>query len=319
MIHIDGSRFEELAERLKMTPEAVIDVFLDNLHNPPPCITTRAMNSGSLKNSMEDLINNSEAAYTMGSLIKNVVGDRDYWIDESGYDVENGVFTFGLSFGKEVTMDSVLLQFGDAPLELVSASVDDVVLDNDVDFLNEIHSVLDDLDDEYEFSHEWVGDNYLSFMIQIELVGMGALVLPKMDDVEPVVRKIKEIIKNHDSRKQNKNNLCNMMRGSSDPFHVACGDYSLNSCKHDSQWDWDGLAGTNVDLHPVQYVFFASQPSEISSTLSRFTFLLHFLQYGCAIIFPSLFFWYPNTVSTSSCPDAVLPHPSGGSHLTNSF
>ena len=202
MIHIDGSRFEELAERLKMTPEAVVDVFLDNLHNPPPCITTRAMNSGSLKNSMEDLINNSEAAYTMGSLIKNVVGDRDYWIDESGYDVENGVFTFGLSFGKEVAMDSVLLQFGDAPLELVSASVDDVVLDNDVDFLNEIHSVLDDLDDEYEFSHEWVGDNYLSFMIQIELIGMGALVLPKMDDVEPVVRKIKEIIKNHDSRKQ---------------------------------------------------------------------------------------------------------------------
>ena len=84
-----------------------------------------------------------------------------------------GYFTFGLSFGKEVAMDSVLLQFGDAPLELVSASVDDVVLDNDVDFLNEIHSVLDDLDDEYEFSHEWVGDNYLSFMIQIELIGMG--------------------------------------------------------------------------------------------------------------------------------------------------
>ena len=202
MIHIDGGRFEELAERLKMTPEAVIDAFLDNLHNPPPCITTRAMNSGSLKNCMGELINNSEAAYTMGSLIRNVVGDRDYWIDESGYEIEKGVFTFGLSFGKEVAMDSVLLQFGDAPTEVVSALVDDIVLDNDIDFLNEIHSVLDGLDDEYEFSHEWVDDNHLSFTIHIGLIGMGALVLPKMDDVEPVVRKIKEVIKNHDSRRQ---------------------------------------------------------------------------------------------------------------------
>ena len=185
-----------------MTPEAVIDAFLDNLHNLPPSITTRAINSGSLKNSMEELINNSEAAYTMGSLIRNVVGDRDYWMDGSDYYMENGVFTFGLSFGEEVAMDSVLLQFGDAPTEVISTSVDDVVLDNDVDFLNEIHSVLDELDDEYEFSHEWVDDNHLSFTIHIGLIGMGALVLPKMDDVEPVVRKIKKIIKNHDSRRQ---------------------------------------------------------------------------------------------------------------------
>ena len=201
MIHIDGDRFEELAERLKMTPEAVVNTFLDSLHNPPPCITIRAMNSGSLKNSMEELLHNSEAAYTMGSLIRNVVGDRDYWIDESGYDMENGVFTFDLFFDKEVVMDSVLLQFGNVPAEVVSVLVDDIVLDNDVDFLNEIHSVLDELDDEYEFSHEWVGDNHLSFTIHIGLIGMGALVLPKMDDVEPVVRKIKEIIKNHDSRR----------------------------------------------------------------------------------------------------------------------
>ena len=202
MINVDGDRFEELAERLKTTPEVVVNTFLDSLHNPPPCITIHAMNSGSLKNSMDDLINNSEAAYTMGHLIRNVVGDRDYWIDESDYNMENGVFTFGLSFVGDVVMDSALLQFGDVPLELISASIDDVVLDNDVDFLNEIDSVLDKLDGEYEFSYEWVGDRHLAFMIRIELIGMGALTLPKMDDVEPTVRKIMEIIKNHDSRKQ---------------------------------------------------------------------------------------------------------------------
>ena len=164
--------------------------------------TTHAINSGSLKNSMDDLVNNSEAAYTMGHLIRNVVGDRDYWIDESDYNMENGVFTFSLFFADDVIMDSVLLQFGDAPLVLISASVDDVVLDNNVDFLNEIYSVLDELDDEYTFSYEWVGDRHLEFMIQIDLIGMGALTLPKMDDVEPAVRKIMEVIKNHDSRKQ---------------------------------------------------------------------------------------------------------------------
>ena len=202
MINVDGDRFEELAKRLKTTPEVVVNAFLDSLHNPPQCITIQAMNSGSLKNSMDDLINNSEAAYTMGSLIRNVVGDRDYLIDESDYNMESGVFTFALFFGDDVVMDSVLLQFGDAPLELISASVDDVVLDNDVDFLNEIYSVLDELDVEYEFSYEWVGDRHLAFMIQIELIGMGALTLPKMDDVEPTVRKIIKVIKNHDSREQ---------------------------------------------------------------------------------------------------------------------
>ena len=151
---------------------------------------------------MDVLINNSEAAYTMGHLIRNVVGDRDYWIDESDYNMESGAFTFALLFGGDVVLDSVLLQFGDAPLELISASVDDVVLDNDVDFLNEIYSVLDELDDEYTFSYEWVGDRHLEFMIQIDLIGMGALTLPKMDDVEPTVRKIIKVIKNHDSRKQ---------------------------------------------------------------------------------------------------------------------
>ena len=138
----------------------------------------------------------------MGHLIRNVVGDRDYWIDESDYDIKSGVFTFSLHFVGDAIMDSVLLQFGDSPLELISASVDDVVLDNNVDFLNEIHSILDELDDEYTFSHEWVGDRHLAFMIQIDLIGMGALTLPKMDDVEPTVRKIMEVIKNHDSQKQ---------------------------------------------------------------------------------------------------------------------
>ena len=202
MINVDGDRFKELAERLKTTPEVVVNAFLDSLHNPPPCITTHAMNSGSLKNSMDDLINNSEAAYTMGHLIRNVVGDRDYWIDESDYNMEHGVFTFSLYFVGNVVMDSVLLQFGDAPLELISVSVDDVVLDNDVDFSNEIDSILDELDDECTFSYEWVDDRHLEFMIQIDLIGMGALTLPKMDDVEPTVRKIIEVIKNHDSRKQ---------------------------------------------------------------------------------------------------------------------
>ena len=46
MINVDGGRFEELAERLKTTPEVVVNAFLDSLHNPPQCITTHAMNSG---------------------------------------------------------------------------------------------------------------------------------------------------------------------------------------------------------------------------------------------------------------------------------
>ena len=49
MINVDDDRFEELAERLKTTPEVVVNTFLDSLHNPPQCITTHAMNSGSLK------------------------------------------------------------------------------------------------------------------------------------------------------------------------------------------------------------------------------------------------------------------------------
>ena len=203
MINVDDAKFKEIAERLKMTPEAVINAFLDSLNDSSSDIITHAMNSGSLKKSMDELMNNSEAAYAMGSLIRSVVGDRDYWMDESDYNMENGVFTFGLSFGEEAAMDSALLQFGDTPLELVSASVDDIVLNNDIDFLNEISSVLDELDDyECEFSHEWVDDKHISFMIQIEQIGSDALVLPKMDNVEPAVRKIMEIIRNHDSRRQ---------------------------------------------------------------------------------------------------------------------
>ncbi len=99
-------------------------------------------------------------------------------------------------------MNAILLQFGSDSGELISASINDLVLDKDIEeFVDEIYFILEELDEDYGFNFEfdWLDEKYLTFTIQID--SSEILSIPKVDDLGKIVKKIKETIKSHDNKK----------------------------------------------------------------------------------------------------------------------
>ena len=203
-ISVDEKLFLKLAKDLKTTPENIIKIFLEHASNLPHSVWIDAIQeNSSLDKALDKLMTNSEVAFTIGSLIEEIVGDHEYIIDDGSYDIEKGIINFNIIFleGGNESMNEILLQFGSDSGELISASMNDLVLDKDVgEFLDEIYYVLDELDDEYEFDFEWLDNKYLTFTIQIDTSEI--LNLPKVDDLDKIVKKIKEIIKSHNSRRK---------------------------------------------------------------------------------------------------------------------
>lgn len=203
-IEIDDGLFMELAEKLKTTPENTVKVFLDHANNLSHSIVLNAVQDGSsLDNALDKLMKNAEISFTMGSLFEEIIGDRNYEIGDGGYDLKEGIIYFHLSFleGGDEEMDAILLQFGRDSGEVIEASISDLVLDKEIDdFLDDIYLVLDDLDEDYNFTYEWIDGEHLTFMLQIDTY--GKFDLPKLDYVDGLIKQIKKIIIQHDSRKK---------------------------------------------------------------------------------------------------------------------
>jgi len=203
-IEVDDELFSKLAKDLKTTPENVVKVFLDHAKDLPHSVWLNAIQEhSSLDSTLEKLMKNAEVAFTVGEIIEKIVGNRDYIIGDGDYDFEKGIIHFDIDFlmgGKE-DIDSILLQFGSESGEIISASIEDLVLDKDVsEFLNDINSTIGEfVDDEYNFDYEWIDSKDLTFTIQIDTHEI--LDLPKVDDLDKMVKKIKKIIKSHDLRK----------------------------------------------------------------------------------------------------------------------
>ena len=203
-IDIDDELFSELAKDLKTTPENVIKVFLDHAADLPHSVWLNAIQeNSSLDATLEKLMKNAETAFTVGELIEKIVGDREYIVEHGDYNIEKGIINFNIDFltGGDEDIDSILLQFGNDPGEIISASIEDLVLDKDLnDFIDEIYFIIDEfVDDEYNFEYEWIENNHLTFLIQIDTT--ESLDLPKVDDLDKMIKKIKKVIKSYDSRK----------------------------------------------------------------------------------------------------------------------
>ena len=202
-IDIDEKLFLKLANDFKTTPENIINIFLGHVSNLPHSVWLDAIREdSSLDNSLKKLMDNSEIAFTMGELIKEIVGNHEYVINDGDYDLEKGIIFFTIDFleGGHEHMNSILLQFGSDSGGIISASMNDLVLDKDInEFMDEIHLILEELGDNSEFEFDWMDEKYLTFTIQIN--SSEILNLPKIDDLDKIVKKIKKTIKSHESQK----------------------------------------------------------------------------------------------------------------------
>lgn len=205
-IDVDDELFTKLANDLKTTPENVVRVFLEHAKDIPHSIRLASVQQdGSLDATLEKLMKHAEPALIFARILQDIVGERDYVIDDGGYDLHAGTFWFEVGFleGDTGEIDSVHLQFGKDSGQIISASMKDLVIENDAGtFLDQIYDVCYEfVDEDYEvtFEHDWIEKDWLTFTIQIDTTPI--LDLPKIDDLEKMVKKIKEMFRSQDTRK----------------------------------------------------------------------------------------------------------------------
>ena len=203
-IEVSDDLFSELAKKLETTPENVVKVFLDHAKNLPHSVIINAVQkTSSLDTALEKLMDNAESAYLTGELIHEIIGDREYSIGDSGYDIENGTFWFLIDLFEDDVgeIDGVHLQFGDNAVISGTFSIKDVILGkNDSDLIEEINIIIEDVNygEHVTYELDWLEENWAH--IEISIFTEETLDLPKISVLEEIAKKIKLIFQKYDKR-----------------------------------------------------------------------------------------------------------------------
>ncbi len=193
-IEVNDELFSDLAKKLETTPENVIKVFLDHAKNlPHPILSNANQKTGSLDTALKNLMDNAEPAYLMGEIIQKIVGDREYTVEDSDYDFEEGIFWFEIDFsqGDKGIIETAHLQFGKTAVILGTFSIKNLVEKDQEDFTDSIDKIISDNiqeDDHHSFDVEWSDENLA--IVTIRIYTENILDLPKVSILEKIAQEI---------------------------------------------------------------------------------------------------------------------------------
>ena len=196
---VDEGEFSEMAERLGIEPKDLVNTVLDSIKSRPWYVA-RAGSNRSLGKSLQISLNSSEIAYAWNEAIKDVVGGREYIVEECDIDLKEGSIRYEIVFEEDDNeIDRLNLHFGDDPGETVSASVRVVFADGKLgdEAEKEIDEVLgatmiDCMD--LDFEHDYY-DGVWSFSVIVHASHDSEL--PEFDEVHELVKQIKKAAKAH--------------------------------------------------------------------------------------------------------------------------
>jgi hypothetical protein len=165
----------------------------------------------SLDDVLTDIFENALPGLLLNSLIKEIVGEHDYVIDDGGFSREKGIIWVDVSFlkGAVLNMGSIALQFGKdsgiVALEYMKAKID-----GDLDEIaREIEYAIDDKDPTFDLDRfdsielEDTGDGTVAIALQINWTDM--LDLPRIAEIDMIMSEIKRMLHTYTKKgKQNK-------------------------------------------------------------------------------------------------------------------
>lgn len=200
-VTVDEGEFAELAGGLGITPKEAVNTIMGRMKDLPWNVVASAKRT-SLDTALGEVLDKFGIVYAWDEAIKEIVGERKYFVGDGGVDLRSGIFwcQVDLPEGDDSEIDGVHLQFGNDSGETVSASMDIVLNDGKLkdDALEEIYSEIDivgpDSDHPIDFEYDY-GDGNLSFCIVVHTD--RDFDLPKFDEMNDLVRKIKEIVDGH--------------------------------------------------------------------------------------------------------------------------
>ena len=135
-------------------------------------------------------MDNADPAYLMGDIIREIVGDRDYVVEDSGYDFDGGTFWFEIDFlqGDNGILSSAHLQFGKNAVILGTFSIKNLVEKDHEDFTYSIDEIISNNTEEEHYSSEidWIDENLAT--VTISIYTENILDLPKISILEKIAR-----------------------------------------------------------------------------------------------------------------------------------
>ena len=199
-IEINDSDFEKLAIEFKTTPENLIFSLIDHVKFLSVQVKNNIINGDDLDEVFAGIFEDALPGILLNDVIRNIIGEHDFIIDDGEYDSENGIIWIDVSFleGTTLNMGSAKLQFGKDSGIIASEYLEEYPKDlNLEDATNYIETNLDKIDpifdlesgDSVEITNE--GDS-LGIFLQINWD--EPLNLPNIEEIDKIMIKIKNMI-----------------------------------------------------------------------------------------------------------------------------
>ncbi len=199
-IEINDSDFEQLAGEFKTTPENLIHSLVHHVKFMSQHVKNNIINGQDLDEAFMGVFEDALPGILFNDMIRNIVGDHDFIIDDGDYDSDSGIIWIDVSFleGTVLNMATAKLQFGNDSGIVVSEYLEKYSKNlNLKEITNFLEHKLDEDDPIFDLES---GDSIEmtdygdSLGIFLQINWDEPLNLPSIEEIDKIMKKIKNLI-----------------------------------------------------------------------------------------------------------------------------
>lgn len=197
---IDDEEFDDLAEEFHTTPEKLIQSMMRHAKDMSIHAKNDIRGGKNLDEVLTGLFEDALPGILLNDVIRNIVGEHDYVIDDGDYNMEEGIIWMDVSFleGTKLNMGTVKLQFGKdsgiVAIEYLEEYPENLYLDG---IASEAEDHLDNTDPTFDLDRQdsvSIDDFGGSLAITLQINWNHPLNLPRVAEIDEMMRKIKDMI-----------------------------------------------------------------------------------------------------------------------------
>ena len=199
-IEINDSDFEQLATEFKTTPENLIYSLVHHVKFMSQHVKNNIINGQDLDEAFMGVFEDALPGILFNDMIRNIVGDHDFIIDDGDYDSDSGIIWIDISFleGTVLNMATAKLQFGNDSGIVVSEYLEtyskNLNLKEITDFLEHKLDEDDPIFDLESGDSIEMTDYGDSLGIFLQINWDEPLNLPSIEEIDKIMKKIKNLI-----------------------------------------------------------------------------------------------------------------------------
>lgn len=199
-IEINDSDFEQLAIEFKTTPENLIYSLVHHVKFMSQHVKNNIINGQDLDEAFMGVFEDALPGILFNDMIRSIVGDHDFIIDDGDYDSDSGIIWIDISFleGTVLNMATAKLQFGNDSGIVVSEYLEtyskNLNLKEITDFLEHKLDEDDPIFDLESGDSIEMTDYGDSLGIFLQINWDEPLNLPSIEEIDKIMKKIKNLI-----------------------------------------------------------------------------------------------------------------------------